>query len=134
MVEDVRQIFQDFLAPELRALAAQVKANSEVAEAQGKSLQNQVEAKGKFLQNQIDAQGKLFQSQFEKMQGTLETHGKLVQTQIEALTQRMEYLHRESMVRSDTLEQKLTARMDQIVQLFELEKRLARLESREAPG
>ena len=91
MVEDVRQIFQDFLAPELRALATQVKANSEIAEAQGK----------------------------------------LIQTQIEALTQRMEYLHRESMLRSETLEQKLTGRLDQVIQSFELEKRLARLESRE---
>jgi DNA-binding transcriptional regulator GbsR (MarR family) len=113
MVEDVRQIFQDFLAPELRALATQVKANSEISEAQGKSLQGQLESQGKSLQSQ------------------LETQGKLIHTQIEALTQRMEYLHRESMLRSDTLEQRLTSRLDQIVQSFELEKRLARLEARE---
>ena len=124
MVEDVLQIFQDFLAPELRALATQVKANGEISEAQGKSLQNQLGAQGKSLQGQLESQGKSLQSQ-------LDTQGKLIQTQIEALTQRMEYLHRESMLRSDTLEQRLTSRLDQIVQSFELEKRLARLEGRE---
>ena len=37
------------------------------------------------------------------------------------------------MLRSDTLEEKLTARMDQMLHNFELEKRLARLEGRDAP-
>lgn len=57
MVEEVRRIFQDFLAPELRALATQVKANGEISEAQGKSLQNQLGAQGKSLQGQLESQG-----------------------------------------------------------------------------
>jgi len=44
MIEDVRQVIQDFLAPELRAIAARLDAADKVADAQHKETIAQLTA------------------------------------------------------------------------------------------
>jgi hypothetical protein len=43
IVEDVRQIFQDFLAPELRAIAARLDASDKVAESRHNELVSKIQ-------------------------------------------------------------------------------------------
>jgi hypothetical protein len=43
IVEDVRQIFQDFLAPELRALSARIDASDKVAESRHNELLSKIQ-------------------------------------------------------------------------------------------
>ena len=90
MIEDVRQVIQDFLAPELRAIAARLDAADKVTDAQHKE--------------------------------TI--------AQLSSIHQKVDSLHREAMLRSESMDQRLTARLDQILSNFALEKRLDRLEGR----
>lgn len=55
IVEDVRQIFQDFLAPELRAIGARMDAADKVAEARHAELVSKIQLVQTQLEGKIDS-------------------------------------------------------------------------------
>jgi hypothetical protein len=64
VVEDVRQVLQDFLAPELRAITARLDGMEKVSEAR----HNEVLVRIQSLQNQLTAHQESTEHRFQQLQ------------------------------------------------------------------
>jgi phage shock protein A len=120
VVEDVRQVLQDFLAPELRALSAKIDA---------------IDQKVSSLESRIDSQSDKTDSRFQSM----DNHFQSVEAKLHTVSSRLETLEATTQLRFERAEEKAAARQEAIMIQFEsmrnqlnLDGRLRRIEDREA--
>jgi DNA repair exonuclease SbcCD ATPase subunit len=120
VVEDVRQIIQDFLAPELRAIIARLDAQDKVADARYKEQQLIAEAR----QKEIDSRFSAIDSRFDALDPRFEAIESRSESRFNQLVLRIQSLQ-ETVERNDSAQRLLIAKLTQD---FEFDKRLTELE------
>jgi len=106
MVEDVRQVIQDFLAPELRAITARLDSNEKVMEARFGALETQMNSRFK----EVD-------SRFNSIEGQSNSRFNEISVRLQSL--------QETIDRSDSAQKLLIAKLTED---FQFDKRLTELE------
>jgi hypothetical protein len=127
VVEDVRQIIQDFLAPELRAIIARLDAQDKVADARYKEQQLIADARQKETDsrfNALDSRFHALDSRFNALDPRFDAIESRSESRFNQLVLRIQSLQ-ETVERNDSAQKLLIA---QLTQDFEFDKRLTELE------
>jgi hypothetical protein len=109
MVEDIRQVLQDFLAPELRAITARLDSSEKVMEARFKEADSRLAA----METQFNSRFKEIDSRFKEMDSRFNEVGVRLQS------------IQETIDRNDSAQKLLIAKLTQD---FQFDKRLTELE------
>jgi hypothetical protein len=109
VVDEVRQVIQDFLAPELRALSAKLDAQDKVMEARFKEVDSRFK--------EMDSRFKEIDSRFKEMGARSDSKFSEVFVRIQAL--------QDTVDRNDSAQKQLIAKLTQD---FEFDKRLTEIE------
>ena len=116
VVEDFRQVLQDFLAPQLRALEARLDAIEKVTEARLKEVENVMEARFK----EVGSRFKEIDSRFKE----IDSRFKEVDSRFNEVTIRLQAVQ-ESIDRNDASQKQM---ISGLIQQFQFEKRVAEIE------
>jgi len=130
VVEEVRQLFQDFIAPELRAFTARVDALEKVMEARFEEMGSrfkEVDSRFKEIDSrfkEIDSRFKEVDSRFTALESRFIATDTRVESRFSELSFRLQTLQ-ETVDRNDSSQKLLITKLTQD---FEFDKRLTEIE------
>jgi predicted nuclease with TOPRIM domain len=123
MVEDVRQVIQDFLAPELRAMSVRFDALEKIMEARFKEMDSRFEEMDSRFK-EIDSRFKEIDSRFKEIDSRFNQADERFNSRFNEVVLRIQTLQ-ETVDRNDTAQKQLITKLTQD---FEFDKRLTEIE------